>query len=183
MVLRIVAGFLKGRVIRIPDKGVLIRPTLERTRISIAAMIEPRLGGAVCADLCAGSGAFGFEMLSRGAASVDFVEKDPACTKVIRVHACTFGVLDRCRIVERDVTKIIASGAGPYGVIFFDPPYDNGILQGLVGPLLGLLDKNGILLYQRRKRSGKHHDTPEDGPQPFDTRRYGDTVVESYRVD
>jgi 16S rRNA G966 N2-methylase RsmD len=167
MNLRITAGFLKGRVLRLPDEAIGCRPTLERARISIADMIWPLITGAVCADLCAGSGAFGFEMISRGAARVDFVEKDRRYADGIRMHAAKFGVEDRCRIFGQEV--------------FYDPPYDDPELKGMVVPLLSLLDAEGKLLYQRHRERGKRTtEAAEDVPRPVDVRLYGDTVVESY---
>jgi 16S rRNA (guanine(966)-N(2))-methyltransferase RsmD len=181
MNLRITAGFLKGRVLRLPDEAIGCRPTLERARISIADMIWPLITGAVCADLCAGSGAFGFEMISRGAARVDFVEKDRRYADGIRMHAAKFGVEDRCRIFGQEVRLFLGSVKGPYRVVFYDPPYDDPELKGMVVPLLSLLDAEGKLLYQRHRERGKRTtEAAEDVPRPVDVRLYGDTVVESY---
>lgn len=183
MNVRITAGFLKRRVIRLPDTAFHFRPTLERTRIAVADMVQPRLGGAVCADLCAGSGAFGFEMISRGAARVDFVEKEARYAESIRQYAERFGVLERCRVFGQEVAGFIDSGKGPYRVVFFDPPYDDPAFPELLVPLLRLLDERGILLYQRPTRPGKRGIAVAGVPEPFDVRHYGNTVVESYRVE
>jgi 16S rRNA (guanine966-N2)-methyltransferase len=183
MNLRITAGFLKGRVIRLPDTMQSCRPTLERTRISIADMIQPRITGAVCADLCAGSGAFGFEMISRGAARVDFVEKEEWYADGIRRHAALFGVGERCRVYGQEVQRFLAAANGPYRVLFYDPPYDDPALKGMVGLLLRLLDAGGILLYQRRRERNRVKTGLVKGPEPFDVRHYGDTTVESFRAD
>jgi 16S rRNA (guanine966-N2)-methyltransferase len=175
---RITAGFLKGRIIRVPGNALQFRPTMERARISVADMIQPRLAGAVCADLCAGCGAIGFEMLSRGASRVDFVESDAACTAIIRRHAEEFGVTARCRIFKQSVERFIQSCEESYSVLFFDPPYNADALRDCAGPLLRLVRSDGILLYQRQ-RSGLKHDAAAF--QPVDVRRYGNSVVEVYR--
>ncbi|MBN2188552.1 MAG: RsmD family RNA methyltransferase, partial [Chitinispirillaceae bacterium] len=83
MRLRIIAGVLRGRILQCPGRQLAFRPTLERTRTAMADMLQPRIGGSITADLCAGSGAFGFEMLSRGAARVDFIENDRRAAELI----------------------------------------------------------------------------------------------------
>ncbi|MBN2037201.1 MAG: RsmD family RNA methyltransferase [Chitinispirillaceae bacterium] len=184
MQLRIAAGFLKGRVIRMPDKKCVVRPTLERTRISIADMVCHCIEDARCADLCAGSGAMGFELISRGALSVDFVEQDRTCARLLREHAHTFGVGERCRIIESPVERFVRSCREKYAIVFFDPPYDCGACKTLVGELLHLLFDDGILLYQRRRKSSKAGAAqPASRVPPFDVRRYGDTIVECFRQE
>ena len=107
MKLRIISGELKGRYVVVGD-GIDIRPTQERVRESVAEIVKRRLRGAAVADLCAGSGAFGFEMASRGAASVDFVEADKRAAVNIRENADALGVADRVRVVRDDVRKFVS---------------------------------------------------------------------------
>jgi 16S rRNA (guanine966-N2)-methyltransferase len=178
---RITAGLLKGRVIRVPESALRFRPTLERARISIADMIQPRCAGAICADICAGCGAMGFEMLSRGASRVDFVENDPSCAAIIRDHAEKFAVASQCRIYTQSVESFIGSCRESYHVIFYDPPYDATDLAALIGPLLRLVRSDGILLYQRLHRGPKTDSAEKKPIQPIDLRRYGISVVEVYR--
>jgi 16S rRNA (guanine966-N2)-methyltransferase len=177
MKLRIVSGSLRGRLLQCPEKQLPFRPTLERTRRSIADMLQPRISGSMAADLCAGSGSFGFEMLSRGAGKVDFVENDRRCAALLREHAGKFGVSGQCRIVVQDVADFVRSRNGPYDIIFFDPPYDAMGIESLVSSMVRMLSPEGILLYQRRRRSR----TAESDVQPFETRTFGDTIVECYR--
>jgi 16S rRNA (guanine966-N2)-methyltransferase len=176
MRLRIVAGSLRGRIVQYQDRRPDFRPTLERTRRAIADMLGPLIGGSVTADLCAGSGAFGFEMLSRGAASVDFVENDHRYAALIRQHAEKFGVAAECRVIMQDAHGFVRSCAARYDIVFFDPPYGAEGMRSLVPLILPLLSPEGLLLYQRRRRTG----IGESAPCPFDTRTFGDTVVECY---
>lgn len=180
MKLRIVSGALRGRVIRCGEKDLAFRPTLERTRQSIADMLSPDLPGSRAADLCAGSGAFGFEMISRGAASVDFIEHDRALISLIREHATRFGVLDRCHFVVQDAAQFIRSCERRYDIIFFDPPYDDRAMPALVPALKNLLTPRGVLLFQRRRKPGDiidKYDTPAD-----EIKTFGETIVECYRL-
>jgi 16S rRNA (guanine966-N2)-methyltransferase len=136
----------------------------------------PRINASRCADLCAGSGAFGFELISRGAGRVDFVENDRRYAAMIRDNAAKFGVLEKCRVVEQDVASFAGSAQERYDIVFFDPPYDADGMAALVPTMRKLLSPDGILLYQRRKMKAAPHN-PE---QPFETKTFGDTIVELY---
>lgn len=184
MKLRIIAGFLKGRIIHWPDKRLLFRPTLERTRQAVADMLQPVISGCTAADLCAGSGSFGFELLSRGAVNVDFVDNDRRCTGLIRDHTEKFGVADRCRIVEQDVAGFVQSCSMTeklYDIIFFDPPYESERMATLVPPLRRMLSPEGVLLFQRRKRLRAPEGGADESEKPYAIKTFGDTVVECYR--
>jgi 16S rRNA (guanine966-N2)-methyltransferase len=147
-------------------------------------MLQPVISGCAAADLCAGSGSFGFEMLSRGAANVDFVENDRQCTGLIRDHAEKFGVGRRCRIVEQDVAGFVRSRSmteKPYDIVFFDPPYESEGMASLVPPLRRMLSPDGMLLFQRRKRLPAPDGGAEESDTPYAIKTFGDTVVECYR--
>lgn len=179
MKLRIISGLLKGRFISVPDTKDF-RPTLERTRESVAEIIKSRLPGAQVADICAGSGAMGFELLSRGALRVDFIEKDRTRADLIKKNAHQLGVADSCRIISRDVRSFLKNVSEAYDIIYYDPPYDSEELKS-IGALLDKLTENGILLYEYRKARKKEKDL-DIAPKEllFDSRTFGDTVVDFY---
>lgn len=177
MRLRIISGSLGGRILQCPEKQLQFRPTSERTRKAVADMLQPRIAGNVSADLCAGSGSFGFEMLSRGAARVDFVENSSRCAELLREHAEKFGVAGQCRIVKQDVAEFVRGEGARYDIIFFDPPYDAPGMQPLVPLMLQMLQPEGILLYQRRRQARSEENTAG----LIETRTFGDTIVECYR--
>jgi 16S rRNA (guanine(966)-N(2))-methyltransferase RsmD len=180
--LRIISGVLKGRYITTGD-GICYRPTGERVRESVAEILKRRVRGAVAADVCAGSGAFGFEMLSRGAARVDFVEADKRAALRIGENAAALGVDGgRARVVREDVRKFVEiSGGGLYDIIFYDPPYDGAELSALVPALFGLLRRGGLLIYERRRASTEKKAADTAGKANLvDARLYSDTAVEFY---
>jgi len=124
--MRIIAGEWRGRPLRAPD-GMATRPTADRVRETLFSMLASRLGSfeeLAVADLFAGSGALGFEALSRGAASVTFVENHPQAVKAVRANA------DRLRAAER--VQLLGGSAltlpkgGPFDLVFADPPYAPG---------------------------------------------------------
>ena len=182
MNLRIVSGRLKGRVIRCGEIALEFRPTLERVRQSIADMLMPYLMRANVADVCAGSGAMGFELLSRGAAHVDFVENDRARIKTIRSHITQFGVEDACRMIEKDATLFAKNDTKQYDLIYFDPPYADKNLLVVPPLLLQKLSPDGILVFERRHKKGDDTLSIENMCVPFAAKKFGDTYVELFRA-
>ena len=124
--MRIIAGAWRGRPIEAPP-GEATRPTADRVRETLFSMLASRLGSFEdlrVADLFAGSGALGFEALSRGAASAVFVEKDAAAVAAIRRNAEKLGASDRVRILGGSALSLPAHD--PFDLIFADPPYAAG---------------------------------------------------------
>lgn len=122
-VLRIVAGQLGGRRISAPA-GRGTRPTREMVREAWFSALGDAVAGARAVDLFAGSGALGIEALSRGAASVDFVESDRRAAAVIRENLDEMGVAGRSRLVRRDVGAFLDDALDePYDLALADPPY------------------------------------------------------------
>ncbi|MEO7563875.1 MAG: 16S rRNA (guanine(966)-N(2))-methyltransferase RsmD [Sphingomicrobium sp.] len=124
--MRIIAGEWRGRLIDAP-LGMATRPTADRVRETLFSMLFSRLGsveGSAVADLFAGSGALGFEALSRGASSVTFVERDSAALAAIRATAERLGAGERITILPANAFNL--PRAGPFDLILADPPYESG---------------------------------------------------------
>jgi 16S rRNA (guanine966-N2)-methyltransferase len=120
---RIIAGEWRGRQLVAPP-GKDTRPTADRTRESLFSMLASRLGSFEdmrVADLFAGSGALGFEALTRGAASATFVENDPKAAAAIRHNVDALGARDRAQILTGSALALPRSE--PFDLIFADPPY------------------------------------------------------------
>jgi 16S rRNA (guanine966-N2)-methyltransferase len=123
--MRIIAGQWRGRTLVSP-KGDVTRPTADRMRETLFSMLTSRVGSfedLAVADFFAGSGALGFEALSRGAASCLFVEQDRAALDALRGNAEKFGIRPDIR-----ATSVLALGPAPkpMDVILMDPPYGTG---------------------------------------------------------
>jgi 16S rRNA (guanine966-N2)-methyltransferase len=118
---RIIGGDWRGRKLPFPPSD-LVRPTPDRVRETWFNWLQFEIRGRRCLDLFAGSGALGFESLSRGAAEVVFVEHDPAASDhidaMLRKLHCTTGRLER-----RDAFEFLSRPAEPFDVVFIDPPY------------------------------------------------------------
>jgi 16S rRNA (guanine966-N2)-methyltransferase len=121
---RIIAGVWRGRPIEAPP-GQSTRPTADRARETLFSMLASRLGSFEdlrIADLFAGSGALGFEALSRGAASATFVENDPKASAVIKRNAEKLGA----SVQILGGSALALPRADPFDLIFADPPYSPG---------------------------------------------------------
>ncbi|WP_088183894.1 16S rRNA (guanine(966)-N(2))-methyltransferase RsmD [Sphingobium sp. Z007] len=126
--MRIISGQWRGRPLTAP-KGQETRPTADRTREALFSMLTSRLGsfeGLAVGDFFAGSGALGFEALSRGAASCLFVEQDKPALDAIRANGDRLGIRPDIRPSS---VLTLGSAAKPLDLIFMDPPYGTGAGQ------------------------------------------------------
>lgn len=124
--MRIISGAWRGRTIEAPA-GQSTRPTADRVRETLFSMLASRLGSFEdlrVADLFAGSGALGFEALSRGAAHATFVESDPRAAATIKRNAQRLGAGERIQL--RGGSALALPAAEPFDLIFADPPYAAG---------------------------------------------------------
>ena len=179
---RIVGGSLRGRRLRVPDRGV--RPTSERTREAIFDILgAERVQGAAVLELYAGTGALGIEALSRGAASVDFVEGNHSVARRLTENLDALGLGGRARVRVANLGRgaLPAGLSGPWGLVFLDPPYQEEAGPRWVRRLgeRGSLEPDGLLVYECRKGTAP----PPPGAFTLATERtYGDTTVAIYRA-
>jgi 16S rRNA (guanine966-N2)-methyltransferase len=143
--MRIIAGDWRGRAIEAPPGGAT-RPTADRVRETLFSMLISRLGSFEelrVADLFAGSGALGFEGLSRGAAAATFVEFDPKAMAAIKRNAERLGAGDRVRILACSALSLPKTD--PFDLILADPPYASGSGSALVTAVMsaGWLARGG----------------------------------------
>jgi 16S rRNA (guanine966-N2)-methyltransferase len=176
---RLISGAAGGRRLKVPRVGV--RPTGDRAREalfnSLGTLLD--LDGAVVLDLYAGSGALGLEALSRGAASVVFVESAPGVLPVLRENLATVG-LPGGTVVAGSVPTVVA-GAPParFDVVLADPPYATGV-EEVYGVLRALVDggwlvPGAVLVVERSSR-----ERDWEWPTPLlglRERRYGEAVL------
>jgi 16S rRNA (guanine966-N2)-methyltransferase len=125
--MRIIAGHLRSRTLQSPP-GLATRPTSDRLRETLFNVLAPRIEGSAFLDLYAGSGAVGIEALSRGAASVDFVERAATALAVLRGNLANLGLATGFNIHAGGVGAVLRrmkpSTGKAFDLIFLDPPYD-----------------------------------------------------------
>lgn len=181
--MRIIAGRFKG--LRIPsprNKGV--RPTTDRVREAMFSALGDEVVGARTLDMFAGTGAFGFEALSRGAAFAVLVEHDRQIAQLLSSTARALGAEDQVLVLTMAVSKAIPhlNGRGDtFGIVFLDPPYGTDSLGSIMinRAFPELFEPEGVLIIERSFR-----DAEPEAPEMFrkkSTKRYGDTVVEIFR--
>ena len=185
--MRIIAGRFRGRTIDAPQ-GLSTRPTTDRVRESLAsALVSERGGleGAVVLDAFAGSGALGFEMLSRGAAFACFCDQAASVVRVIKRNAEKLG-LDPAEalVVKRNVFSQLPPKPeqSAYDLVLLDPPYKMrppeifGMLSRLSEE--GLLAPDALVSYEHADETSAAVDGCLGTGRLASRRRFGDTVVD-----
>ena len=132
--MRIIGGAWRSRRLSFPS-SVDLRPTPDRVRETVFNWLIPKLSGAHCLDCFAGSGAFGFEALSRGAARAVLIEKHREVVETLRENSALLKT-EAAEIVHADALQWLRGSAEAFDIIFLDPPYASGLL----GPCIELLD-------------------------------------------
>ncbi len=172
--IRIVAGELRGRRLAV---GPGVRPTTERAREALFSILGERVRDARALDAAAGSGAVGFEALSRGAREVVFVEADRRVARVLEENAVATGLEKRAAIHVRTVATFLrVDRPSPFDVVFFDPPWADPVVDELEG-LWAVLAAGGTFVVER----GSEADPWPSAPVDPDVRRYGTTTLFLYR--
>jgi|SRR6188768_1492849 len=182
--MRIVAGEFRGRTLSTPS-GAATRPTAARAREALFSILRD-LSAERVLDLYAGSGALGFEALSRGAERLVLVESSKAAQQAIRNNLQALDVGARATLVplRAEASLKALERLGPFSLVFADPPWADaqaalGVLEQLVGH--SLLAPAARLVLEHAAR------TPPVSPlgsrlSPTDTRRWGDTAVTIFEV-
>jgi 16S rRNA (guanine966-N2)-methyltransferase len=183
--MRIVGGRFKGHGLSGP-KGEGTRPTSDRVRESIFNILAHgidgvTLEGARVMDLFAGTGALGFETLSRGARFCQFVDESVEARGVIRRNADALGVIGQCKIWRRDATRLgPCAPQTPFDLIFADPPYGKGLGEKALAAIVAgqWLAPGGVVMLEEALKATVP-DIP--GLTLLDARDYGDTQLRFYR--
>ncbi len=181
-VLRIIAGAWRGRRLRFPAQSA-IRPTPDRVRETLFNWLGGAVAGARCLDLFAGSGALGLEALSRGAAAVQFIERDAVAARELARVLEEWGVRDGGRGGRRTPADATAEGSAttgangplgtatvrrvdalrflddppaPFDIVFLDPPFDSSLATAAAERLerRGWLAERGLIYLECAARPG-----------------------------
>ena len=186
--MRIVSGRFRGKTLIAPE-GQGTRPTSDRARQAVFNILEhapwsPGLEDLRVIDLFAGSGALGFEALSRGAAFCLFVETDADARGAIRENVEALGLFGGTRIHRRDATDLggkPASDGAAFDLAFLDPPYGKGLGEVALAKLAegGWLAPEALVVLEK----GTAEAAPAvPGFEVLDARDYGAARVHFLRV-
>jgi 16S rRNA (guanine966-N2)-methyltransferase len=125
---RIIGGEWRRRRLRFPAARDL-RPSPDAVRETLFNWLQSDLPGARCLDLFAGSGAIGFEAVSRGAASAVLVESDAAVARQLESSRRMLRAEDRVEVFHGPVKQFFRSGVAGFDLVFMDPPFRGGLLE------------------------------------------------------
>ena len=177
--MRVITGLAKGRrLAELP--GLDTRPTTSKMKEGLFSAIQFDVEGRRVLDLFAGTGQLGIEALSRGASFCDFVDSAPAALKVVQRNVKICGFEDRATFHGKDFNAFLTGRRERYGLIFLDPPYAAGLLEGALEMIsrFDILANHGIMVCE----SPAERELP-DLPAPCSKHRvyhYGKTRITTY---
>ncbi len=176
--MRIIAGNLRRRTLKAP-KGHLTRPTTERTRESLFNSISNQIDfhDIQVLDLFAGTGALGYESLSRGANLACFVESNPKVMKVCKENASLLELDEASEFYQSDVFSFLRTYNGhPFDIIFADPPYTLDGIPKLPDMVFPYLKPEGLFVLEH----DQNHSFEGDD-RLIRTKTYGRTIVSVFQ--
>jgi 16S rRNA (guanine966-N2)-methyltransferase len=178
---RITGGINRGRKLAQP-KGSALRPTSDKVRQAVFNLLGQDLTGWNVLDLFAGTGAFGVDAISRGAARVVFVDHSKQAVELIHRNIALCGFERKALVVKADLRGDIdfekaAGNTAFFDAAFLDPPYRSGLVPGVCGRLTagGVLKPNARIIVETAR------DEPSAGLVrgliPVREKIYGDTKI------
>lgn len=182
--MRIIAGSARGRRLKTPNDE-LTRPTSDRLKESLFSILTPNLVEAQVLDVFSGSGAFGLESISRGAAYATMIELRPEAAKVIRDNVISCGFAAQTQLIEGDALVWLKMLRLPAAVdlIFLDPPYQLEMAEEAVKVIADAkwLKPSTLLIIEHHKTDA----LPQQFPvwQRYRQIRQGESVISFYRYE
>lgn len=185
--MRIGGGSAGGRRVRSRRHGRPgeegLRPTSSRVRLAIFSMLGPGgLSGLSVLDLYAGTGALGFEALSRGADSAEFVEQDERRCSDIKAAAVELGFGEQSTVRKGRCERVTTTLTNRYDIVFIDPPYADDPFAEVIGNLVeaDVLNPDAVIFAEHSARTELKESYGR--LERTDSRTYGDTAVSTYRL-
>ncbi len=170
--MRVIGGKLRGKEI----KGYLIdgtRPTMDRVKESMFAIIQDNIKDSICLDLFAGSGSLGIEAISNGASKCYFVDNNKIAIKVINKNLENLNIKDQAIVIEKDYMDSLIyfrQNKIKFNIVLLDPPYDELVINRILDYLFKnkLLKRNAIVVceYQKDNIKSEYYDVQKE-------RKYG----------
>ncbi len=188
--MRITGGQFAGRRLDMP-KGPEIRPTLDHVRQALFNLIGSKVSGARALDLFSGTGAFGMEALSRGAAEATFVDRSFFCTQTIKANLERLGIPTAgpspASILRTDASTVIRRferEGSLFDLVFLDPPYGRELARKSLIALAdhAIVPTHGLVIAEHDKRDALPPEIEGTKAKLVMSRRerYGDTVLTFY---
>ena len=176
--MKVISGFLKGRNI----KGFEIdgtRPTMDRVKESLFAMIQDYVDESVVLDLFAGSGNIGIESISNGANKVYFNDINKIAIDTIKENLKNFNIENKAIVIKSDYKNTLENIKEKFDIIFLDPPYKDLILNDVIEKIvsLNLLKDGGIIVCE----VSHNYISSFDGLELIKSKKYGNKEILIYK--
>lgn len=177
--MRIISGSRRGHKL-VGFEGEKIRPTTDRVKESVFNLIQGFVADSSVLDLFGGSGALGFEAMSRGAKSVVFVDADKASVDVIAKNAKSLNFGDGVRILHTSYQNFFKTSSECFDLIFLDPPYNKGFIEPVLSDIVdnNRLSDTGIIVLESDESD--MHDS-FDGLAVLKQKKYGRSYITVYQ--
>ena len=180
--MKVISGTLKGRNI----EGYTLdgtRPTMDRVKESLFAMIQDYIKDSSVLDLFAGSGQLGIEAISNGANICYFIDHNNEVVKTLNRNIINLNIKDKSKIILSDWKKFLNEAANKnmkFDLIFVDPPYDYDVYEKILDKVsnLNLLNKNGLIILEHAnlKLKEKYYNL-----SLYKQKKYGNKSVNVYK--
>ncbi|TQV88154.1 16S rRNA (guanine(966)-N(2))-methyltransferase RsmD [Aliikangiella coralliicola] len=177
-IVRIIGGEMRGRKLRFATVEGL-RPTLDRIRETLFNWLAKDIYGANCLDLFAGSGALGFEAISRGAKQVTMVERS---AKVVRDLKSNSELLNtsNIKVIQLDSHRFLKTNQQKFDLVFLDPPFGKGLLKDTLRDLKPHLNHDGLVYVEQESQASEY--TPEKEWESIKYKKTGSFSYALYRL-
>jgi len=146
-VVRIIGGEMRGRKLHFSTVAGL-RPTLDRIRETVFNWLARDIAESRCLDLFAGSGALGFEAISRGAAQLTMVEASSKVTRDLKAN-CQLLKANNIKVINLEAKKFLQTTEQQFDLVFLDPPFGKGLLDETIQLLEPKLNPNALIYIEQ----------------------------------
>ncbi len=148
---RIIGGSMRGRKIAF-SAGEGLRPTLDRVRETLFNWLARDIAGSICLDLFAGSGALGFEAISRGASHLYMVDSSDKVCNSLNKNASQIGI-NNITIKNRKALQFLSENNTKFDIVFLDPPFGKELLWESLEKLIPHLSDDAMVYIEQEKNS------------------------------
>lgn len=172
--MKIISGKYKGRNI-VGFDIVGTRPTMDRVKESLFAMIQNYIDNSNCLDLFAGSGNLGLEAMSEGASNCTFIDSNKVAVKTINENLAKLNI-ENGKVYLKDFRAFLKETNDKYDLIFIDPPYKTGFIKDalILIEKYDLLMDNGLVILESDSKDKLNY---SDYYRPFKEKKYGDKFI------
>lgn len=174
--MRIISGKYRGTVLN-GHNIVGTRPTMDRVKESLVAMVQTKLKNAVILDLFTGSGSVGLEMISNGAKCAYLVDKNPKVIEVLKKNLVKLNPDEEVNLIKKDfkdACRYFKDNNIKFDIVFLDPPYELNFINPSIQLIkeYNLLNEKGLIICESEFEEVDNH-----GYEVYKERKYGSKKI------